>query len=146
MGSSQGRMIIRPRNLLRHTPIMATEATPVTASDHARAAWDMLAESDRQFAARRHLQASATLWKATAHAVMAVAAHRGWPCDGSRRDLRLAVERLGEETGNELIPSKYIYAETFRENAETDFMEYRSLAYDGARARDFIRSLLTMAC
>lgn len=139
-------MIIRPCNLPRHSPIMATEATPITASDHARAAWDLLAESDRQFAARQHLQASATLWKATVHAVMAVAADRGWPCDGSRRDLRLAVERLGEEMGDDLIPSKYIYAENFRENAETDFMEYRSLAYDGARARDFIRSLLTMAC
>ena len=125
---------------------MATEATPITASDHARSAWDLLAESDRQFAARQHLPASATLWKATAHAVMAVAADRGWPCDGSRRDLRLAVERLGEEMGDDLIPSKYIYAENFRENAEADFMEYRSLAYDGARARDFIRSLLTMAC
>ena len=105
----------------------------------------MLAESDRKFAARKPLPASATLWEATVQAVMAVALHRGWPCDGSRQALRLVVERLGEE-GDDLIPSMYVYAENFRENAETDFMGFRSLAYDGAKARDFIRRLLAMAC
>lgn len=125
---------------------MATEATAITASDHTDKAWDLLAESDRQFAARKHLPASATLWEATVHAVMAVAAHRGWPCDGSREALRMAVERLGEAEGDDLIPARYVYAENFRENAETDFMEDRSLTYDGAKARDFIRRLLAMAC
>lgn len=123
---------------------MATEATPITASDHARKARELLADSDRKFAARKHLPASATLWEATVQAVMAVAVHRGWPCDGSRQALRLVVERLGEE-GDDLIPSRYVYAENFRENAETDFMEFRSLAYDGAKARDLIRCLLAMA-
>ncbi len=124
---------------------MATEAYPLTASDHARKARELLVDSDRKFAARKHLPASAALWDATVQAVMAVAAHRGWPCDGSRQALRLVVERLGEE-GDDLIPSMYVYAENFRENAETDFMEFRSLAYDGAKARDFIRRLLAMAC
>lgn len=137
-------MMLRPCNLPRHTPIMATEATPITASDHARKARELLADSDRKFAARKHLPASATLWEATVQAVMAVAVHRGWPCDGSRQALRLVVERLGEE-GDDLIPSRYVYAENFRENAETDFMEFRSLAYDGAKARDLIRCLLAMA-
>ena len=139
-------MTIRPCNLLCHAPIMATEATPITASDHARAAWDLLAESDRQFAARQHLPASATLWKATAHAVMAVAAHRGWPCDSDRLSLRNTIEWLAEDTGDGLISLRYIYAENFRENADLDFMEYRELVSDGAKARDFIRCLLAMAC
>ena len=125
---------------------MATEATPITASDHADKAWDLLAESDRQFATRQHLSASATLWRATTHAVMAVAAHRGWPCDGDRLSLRNTIERLAEAEGDDLIPARYVYAENFRENAETDFMEDRSLTYDGAKARDFIRCLLAMAC
>ena len=125
---------------------MATEAASIAASDHVRLAWDLLAESDRRFAARKHLQASTTLWEATVQAVLAVAAHRGWPCDGSRQALRMAVERLGEAEGDDLIPARYVYAENFRENAETDFMEDRSLAYDGAKARDFIRCLLAMAC
>ena len=125
---------------------MTTEASPMSVQDHVQNAWELLAESDRQFAERKHLHASATLWGATVQAVMAVAAHRGWPCDGSRQGLRLMIERLGEEERDELIPLKYVYAENFRENADTDFMEFRSLAYDGARARDFVRSLLAMAC
>lgn len=125
---------------------MATEATPITTSDHVRMAWDLLAESDREFAARKHLPASATLWDATVQAVMAVAAHRGWPCDGSRLSLRNTIERLAEHQGDHLISLKYVYAENFRDNVELDFMEFRELAYDGAKARDFIRCLLTMAC
>ena len=123
---------------------MATEATPLTASDHVRMAWDLLAESDRKFAARKRLQASATLWDATVQAVMAVAAHRNWPCDGSRLSLRNTIERLAEHEGDHLISLKYIYAENFRDNAELDFMEFRELAYDGAKARDLIRCLLAI--
>ena len=125
---------------------MATEATYIAASAHARKAWELLAESDRKFAERQHLQASATLWEATVQAIMAVAAHRGWPCDGSRQDLRIVVEQLGQEHSDDLIALRYVYAENFRENAETDFMEDRSLAYDGAKTRDFIRCLLAKAC
>ena len=125
---------------------MATPATPITASDHARLAWDLLAESDRKFAARQHLPASAALWEATVQAVMAVASYRGWPCDGSRQSLRMTVERLADVGGDELISLKYIYAENFRDNAELDFMESRELAYDGAKARDYIRCLLVMVC
>ena len=107
-------------------------------------AWDLLAESDRKFAARKRLQASATLWDATVHAVMAAAAHRNWPCDGSRLSLRNTIERLAEHEGDHLISLKYIYAENFRDNAELDFMEFRELAYDGAKARDLIRCLLAI--
>ena len=125
---------------------MTTDITPATAAEHARIAWELLADSDRQFAARKPLPASQMLWEATVQAVMAAAARRGWPCDGSRQDLRIVVEQLGQEHGDDLIPWRYVYAENFRENAETDFMEDRSLAYDGAKARDFIRCLLAMAC
>ena len=56
------------------------------------------------------------------------------------------VEKLSEEVSDELISLTYIYAENFRDNAQTDFMEFRALAYDGAKARDYIRCLLTMVC
>ena len=125
---------------------MATEATPFTSSEHARMAWDLLAESDRKFAERQHLPASNSLWEATVQAVMAAAVHRGWSCDGSRLSLRDTIERLAEHEGDNLISLKYVYAENFRDNAELDFMEFRELAYDGAKARDFVRCLLTMAC
>jgi hypothetical protein len=123
---------------------MATEATAITAADHIGIAWDLLAESDRHFADRKHLPASEMLWQVTVHAILAVALHRGWPCDGSRQSLRTVVERLYEEERDDLISLKYIYAENFRDNAETDFMEFRALAYDGARSRDYIRCLLAM--
>ncbi len=125
---------------------MATDRAPTLAADYARKSWDLLAESDRKFAERKPLPASETLWQATAQAVMAVAAHRGWDCDGSRLSLRITVERLAEEEKDSLISLKYIYAENFRDNAESDFMEFRELAYDGAKARDYIRCLLAMIC
>ena len=139
-------MMTRPCQVLYPARSMATEATPITASDHVRMAWDLLAESDRQLAARKHLPASTTLWDATVQAVMAVAAHRGWPCDATRLSLGNTIERLAGQEGDHLISMKYVYAENFRDNAELDFMEYREMAYDGAKARDFVRCLLAMAC
>ena len=123
---------------------MTSETVSLTAQNHAQLARDLLAESDRTFAARKHLPASAMLWEATVHAVMAVASRRGWSCDGSRLALRKAVERLAEEEADDLISLKYIYAENFRDNAESDFMEFRDIAYDSAKARDYIRCLLAL--
>ena len=125
---------------------MATQTTAQSALEHAAMAWDLLAESDRKLAARKHLPASELLWQATVQAVMAVAAHRGWPCDGSRLALRTTVERLAHEEMNDLISLQYIYAENFRDNSQQDFMEFRALAYDGAKARDYIRKLLATVC
>lgn len=122
----------------------ATVVSP--AHDHVAMAWELLADSDRKLAGRKHLPASEALWQATAQAVMAVSAHRGWFCDGSRHSLRVIVERLATEEGDDLISSKYIYAENFRDNAESDFMEFRELAYDSAKARDYIRCLLALIC
>ena len=123
---------------------MATESATVSAQDYAQSAQDLMAESDRKFAARKHLPASAMLWEATAHAIMAVASQRGWHCDGSSPALRKAVERLAAEEGDDLISLKYIYAENFRDNADSDFMEFRDIAYDSAKARDYIRCLLAL--
>ena len=125
---------------------MTTEAAPPQAQEHLRKAWDLLAESDRKLAARKPLPASELLWKATAQAVMAVAAHRGWPCNDSRLALRTTVERLAAEEKDDLISLRYIYAENFRDNSEQDFLEFRALAYDSAKARDYIRTLLAMVC
>ena len=123
---------------------MDVEKATVSAQDYAQSARDLLAESDRKFAARKHLPASAILWEATAQAIMAVAARRGWHCNGSRPALRKAVERLAAEEGDDLISLKYIYAENFRDNADSDFMEFRDIAYDSAKARDYIRCLLAL--
>ena len=125
---------------------MTTKTAPSPSQEHLRKAWDLLAESDRKLAARKRLPASELLWEATAHAVMAVAAHRGWPCDDSRLALRTTVERLAAEEKDDHIALQYIYAENLRDNSEQDFMEFRALAYDGAKARDYIRTLLAMVC
>ncbi|MDE2786627.1 MAG: hypothetical protein OXL37_08190 [Chloroflexota bacterium] len=125
---------------------MAADRAQLLAQDYARNARDLLAESDRKFASRKHLSASEMIWQATAQAIMAVAVHRGWHCDGTRLSLRNTIEQLAEDEGDSLISLKYVYAENFRDNAKLDFMEYRELAYDSAKARDFIRCLLAKAC
>lgn len=121
---------------------MTLETAPAPAEHCVAAACRLLAESDRQLAARDRLQASATLWNAAAMAVMAVARQQGWPCDGSRRSLKAAVARLAAASKDDLIAGQYLCAENFRDNADLDFMDARALAYDGAKARDFVRRVL----
>ena len=43
-----------------------------------------------------------------------------------------------------LLAEKYIYAENFRDNAQSDFMEFRELAYDSAKVGDYVRCRLAM--
>ena len=139
-------MIIRPYDVCIWVCDMTIGASRMSVQNHVGKAWDLVAESDRKFGERNHLRASALLWEATVEAVKAIAANKGWDCQGDRLALRMTVERLAEEEKDELIALRYIYAENFRDNAETDFMEPRSLAYDSAKARDYIRSLLAMVC
>ncbi|MCE2500124.1 MAG: hypothetical protein J4G13_04595 [Dehalococcoidia bacterium] len=139
-------MIIRPDDTGIRVPDMTADTSPTSAQDHVRKAWDLVAESDRKFAERNHLRASALLWEATVQAVLAVVAHKGWDCQSDRLALRMAVERLAEEEKDDLISLKYIYAENFRDNADSDFMELRTLAYDSAKARDYVRYLIAVVC
>jgi hypothetical protein len=75
-------MIIRPNDACFWGLDMTTRTALKSAQEHVQQAWDLVAESDRKFAERNHLRASALLWEATVQAVLAVVAHRGWNCEG----------------------------------------------------------------
>ena len=71
--------------------------------EHAQTALDFLEKANKQYADGDQAQASATLWEAAAHAVMAVASERGWP-HVNQTELRQAAGRLADEQNNSGSP------------------------------------------
>ena len=67
--------------------------------EHAQAARDFLVEASDAIATDRRLVAAEMLWAAAAHAIIAVAQHRGWP-HHYHRDLTAAAKRLAIESQN----------------------------------------------
>ncbi len=111
--------------------------------EHLQTARDFLADSDREFAAGESLQGSEKLWGAAAHAVMAAAQQRGWPC-GKHGNLKTAAGRLAEETGDSLFREGFTNAEKFHANFYHDFMEDFQLAADRPVVHDFVTRLLAL--
>ena len=65
--------------------------------EHLRSSRQFLRQAEEEFATGDRLQASEKAWGAAAHAVKAVAQHRGWQHDG-HRFLFDAVDRIYHET------------------------------------------------
>ena len=65
--------------------------------EHLRISHQFLRQAEEEFATGDRLQASEKAWGAAAHAVKAVAQHRGWQHDGHRY-LFDAVDRIYRET------------------------------------------------
>ena len=103
----------------------------------------LLSDADRKFSDGEVLQASELMWKATRHAVAAVAARRDWPC-ASDDDVSKVIRRLVEEYGSEhSLIGKFGIAETFQYNATQDILE--DCEIDAARevVVDLINHLLS---
>ena len=94
----------------------------MTTKTHTQSIQQMLAKSDRQFAAGDARQGSATLWRAAECAMTAVAKQRGWAHDDNNA-LFAAAKRLAEEQGDRIILSEYLAAEIFRDNAQYGYLE-----------------------
>ena len=90
--------------------------------DRIATAQAFLGISDREFEAGDRLQASEKLWGAASHAAMAVACHRGWG-HRTRRDLKNAVQRLAQESGDDALHAGFLAAEKFHKNFYRDEME-----------------------
>ena len=111
--------------------------------EHAQTAQEFLAVSDHEFMAGDNLQASEKLWGAASHAVMAVAQQRGWRYT-KHRDLKVAVRKLAEETGNAPMISDFGVAQKFHANYYHDFIEDYDYDDDRAVVKDFINQMLTL--
>ena len=109
--------------------------------DHIQTAQEFLEASDREFAAGDVLQGSEKLWGAASHAVIAVAQQRGWDY-GKHQALSIAVRRLYEETGDELLRGGFTAAQQFHSNFYHDFMEDFRVEEGRPLVRSFVDQLL----
>ena len=122
---------------------MATERAPMLTEDHAQNALDLLAASDQEFADGDRLQASEKLWEAATHAMIAVAARRGWEHDGHRA-LKEAAERLSDEYDDVRIRYEFGIAEKFRNNFHLNTMPGFEIDGDRPKVHDLVRRVLAL--
>ncbi len=113
------------------------------AHEHARVSGEHLQTAESEFDSGAATQASATLWQAAAHAVMAVAVQRGWPAD-SHQDVKAAADRLAADTGDDAIAAGFFAAQHFQANSRHDFMEPDDIARGRPLAQDFVHHVLAM--
>ena len=108
---------------IRHlNPQDAQTAIEIVTQKHVRTAQDFLAAAGQEFTAGDVLQGSEKLWGAASHIVMAAAQQRGWPY-GKHGNLKSAVRRLYQESGDELLLGGFTSAEQCHANFYHDFME-----------------------
>ena len=92
-------------------------------TEHRRISRQFLRQAQAEFASDDRLQASEKAWGAAAHAVKAVAQHRGWRHNGHRL-LFDAIDKIYRETGDSAIRDHFRIANTlhmnFYENWQSD--------------------------
>ena len=91
-------------------------------TEHIQTAREFLDKSDHYFDEGDELQGSEKMWGAAAHAVMAVAQHRGWNY-GDHPSLKIAVRRLADELDNPFLETAFGVAEKFHANFHHKFMQ-----------------------
>ena len=111
--------------------------------DHVATAQAFLNDSDQEFEAGDRLQASEKLWGAASHAVMAVARRRGWG-HRTHRDLKNAVQRLAQESGDDALHAGFLAAEKFHKNFHHDEMEDFEIEIDRPLIHTFVARTLAL--
>ncbi len=110
--------------------------------NHSQTALEFLTASDEEFAAGDHLQASEKLWGAATHAVMAVANQRGWECR-SHRAMKNVVQRVAEQSDDDLLQGGFGLAEKFHKNFYHDEMEDFEVESDRPVVHRFVHRMLS---
>ena len=113
------------------------------AEEHIQTARDFLKAADRKFAGGDRLKGSKKMWRATSHAVMAVAQQRGWSFS-SHKAMREAIRRLAGERGDPYLEIGFSAAEKFHANFHHDFMEEDELEFSHPPMRDFVLRVLAL--
>ena len=117
--------------------------TPMKIQERSHPAIDLLDQAESEFAAGDAIQASAKLWGAATHAVVAVATERGWRCDNDR-DIKTAVLRLADENDDMLLQSGFITAQKFHINMYYDLLHDFELELDPPIVHDFVHRTLAL--
>ena len=128
---------------LERKPMMDNVKT-MPEEEHGRTAIEFLEASDREFESGDHLQASEKLWGAATHAVMAAAMQRKWGDCRTHRELKNAVARLTEESGNPFLGAAFAAAEKFHKNFYHDEMEDFEVENDRPVVHLFVHRILAL--
>ena len=114
-----------------------------TIQKHAQTAREFLDAAGREFASGENLQGSEKLWGAAAHAVMAVALQRGWPC-GNHYAVKSAADRIARELNDSSLTGGFFAAEQFHANFYHDFLEYGDIERGRPLVDDFVDRVLNL--
>jgi hypothetical protein len=109
-----------------------------------QAAMTFLRQSDEEFAAGDHLQASEKLYGAAVQVVTAIAQQRNWRYD-SHRAMKNNVYRLGREYGDNFIVGGFAAAEKFHWNFYHDSLEPYEIEGERPIVHDFVARLAVLA-
>ena len=120
-----------------------THVASLPTHEHARVAEECLQTADAEFASGATTPGSATLWQAAAHAMMAVAVQRGWPC-ADHQDVKAAADRLAADSGDDAITAGFFAAQHFLANSRYDFMEPDDIARGRPLVQDFVHRVLSL--
>ena len=86
-----------------------------------------LADAEREFAAGDTLQASEKISGAAAHAIMAIAEQRGWPCGSHRVMVNAALRIASEQDDSDLLAgvqtAQLFHINFYQENIEMEHLE-----------------------
>ncbi len=99
--------------------------------EHLRISRQFLCQAEGEFAQGDRLQASEKAWGAAAHAVKAVAQHRGWQHDGHRY-LFDAVDRIYRETEDAELRDLFRIANSLHTNFYENWQS-EDLVQDGIK-------------
>ncbi|MXY45778.1 MAG: hypothetical protein F4Y44_02110 [Chloroflexi bacterium] len=115
----------------------------MTTLEHTRTAQELLAKSDKQFAAGEYREGSKTLWRAAEIAMTAVAEQRGWK-HSDYKELLQAGKLLAQEQGNKSIYTGFGAARLFYDNSRFGFLEDYELDAFAPPTHDFINRMLSL--
>ncbi len=111
--------------------------------EHAQAARDFLAASDREFAAGDHLQGSEKLYGAATQVVIAMCQQRGWRYR-SHRAMKQAISDFSREYDDPFIIGGFSAAERFHENFFHDNLEDYDIDTERPAVHQFVARMLAI--
>ena len=108
-----------------------------------QAAMTSLRQSDEEFSAGDHLQASEKLYGAAVQVVTAIAQQRNWRYD-SHRSMKNAVYRLAREYGDNSIVSEFNTSERFHWHFYHDSLEPYEIEVERPIVHEFVARMAAL--
>ena len=115
----------------------------MTTLEHTRTAQELLAKSDRQFAAGEYREGSGTLWRAAELAMTAVARRHGLK-HSNFKELMKASKHLSEKMGDLSICTGFDAARLFYDNSQYGFLDDYELDAFRSPTQEFVHHTLSL--